>query len=79
MDDLILLHHDREYLEECRHRIEEKLRSQEMELNQKKTMITDIKKPILFLGFQYRLTDTGKVVILADVSKEWSRWSKKGK
>lgn len=69
MDDLILLHHDREYLEECRCRIEEKLRSQEMELNQKKTMITDIKKPILFLGFQYRLTDTGKVVILADPKK----------
>lgn len=69
MDDFILLHHDREYLKECLKRIEERLRLQSMNRNVNKTFIQKISDPILFLGFYYRLTSSGTVVILADPKK----------
>ena len=40
-----------------------------MEINTSKTEIQPITEPILFLGFKYRLTESGKVVILADPRK----------
>lgn len=64
MDDFILMHHDKEYLEMCKQKIIEKLRAIKLEINPKKTVITPIKNGVMFLGFQYRLTDTGKVIML---------------
>lgn len=69
MDDFVLIHHDKEYLESCLEQIKEKLSSYGMEVNEKKTFIQRISKPIKHLGFYFRLTDTGKVVILADPKK----------
>lgn len=66
MDDFILIHESREYLEECRQRIEAELKKLEFELHPKKTKIYEISKPIKFLGFYHQLTDTGKIVILID-------------
>ena len=69
MDDFILLHPDKEYLAFCLKEIRRFLAMQLMEINPIKTEIKHISKPFLFLGFQYRLTETGKVVIFADPKK----------
>lgn len=69
MDDFILIHESREYLEDCIEKIREKLKTRKMETHRKKTKIQKISDPITFLGFVYRLTQTGKVVILADPAK----------
>ena len=69
MDDFILIHHDKEYLRHCLKEIEEMLKRQGMSVSDKKTFIQPISNPIKHLGFIYRLTDTGKVVILADPKK----------
>ena len=69
MDDFTLIHPDREYLERCLEEIKMKLREIDMEVSEKKTYIQPITKPIKHLGFKYRLTDTGKVVVLADSEK----------
>lgn len=62
MDDFILIHEDREYLEKCREEIAKQLEPMGFELHPKKTRIYPIKEGIKYLGFIYRLTDTGKVV-----------------
>ena len=69
MDDFILLHPDRNYLRECLREIESLLAEQKMRISRKKTTIRRISEPIGYLGFLYRLTKTGKVVILADPQK----------
>lgn len=62
MDDFILIHHDKAYLEECRRDIELWLSEMGLRLSEKKTQLAPITQPIPFLGFSFRLTDTGKVV-----------------
>lgn len=62
MDDFILIHEDKEYLEKCLDGISEQLIPLGFELHPKKTRIYPITDGIKFLGFIYRLTDTGKVV-----------------
>ena len=69
MDDFILIHQDKEYLSYCLEEIEKKLSLQEMKCSWEKTFIKPITTPIKVLGFIYRLTPTGKVVILADPAK----------
>ncbi|MCU6685653.1 reverse transcriptase/maturase family protein [Dorea acetigenes] len=61
MDDFYLIHHDKEYLKYCRERIEEKLTEIGLELNPKKTQLYPIRNGIKFLGFHFRMTETGKV------------------
>lgn len=69
MDDFILISREKEHLEHCLRDIEARLKKAKMALNTKKTFIQPISDPILFLGFLFRLTDTGKVVVLADPQK----------
>lgn len=69
MDDFILIHQDEDYLRRCLDGIIDRLRAQGMEVNAKKTLIQPISKPVTYLGFVYRLTPSGKVVILADPAK----------
>lgn len=66
MDDFILIHNDREYLENCLEQIRQELGERGMKVAEEKTFLRPLSEPIKHLGFQYRLTDTGKVVILAD-------------
>lgn len=66
MDDFILIHHDREYLESCREAIREKLAEIRFELHEQKTRIFKLSEGIMFLGFKFKLTETGKVVVLVD-------------
>lgn len=69
MDDFILIHNDKNFLEQCLNEIKEKLKEQGMEINVTKTYIQKLSEPISYLGFVYRLTKSGKVVILADPKK----------
>lgn len=69
MDDFILIHESKEYLENCLAEIRKMLNERYMSINDKKTFIQPISKPVTFLGFDYRLTDTGKVLIFANPKK----------
>lgn len=69
MDDLIMIHESREFLEECMRAIEEELRKIGFETNPKKTRIYPLRDGITFLGFRFCLTETGKVIMFADPKK----------
>lgn len=69
MDDFILLHPDLEYLEHCLLEIKRMLHECRMEINEKKTVTYPVSKPITYLGFMYRLTQTGAVAIFTDPKK----------
>lgn len=69
MDDLIIIHEDRAFLERCVQEVGGKLKQLGFELNPKKTRIFDLKEGITFLGFHYSLTSTGKVLMFADPEK----------
>lgn len=62
MDDMILIHEDKEYLRKCKKEIEKMCKEElKLELNNK-TQIGKVKYGIDFLGFRHILTKTGKVV-----------------
>lgn len=64
MDDLVLIHHDKDYLKECLDKITVNVESLGLKLNAKKTQIFPLKQGINFLGFKFKLTETGKVIRL---------------
>lgn len=66
MDDFILINEDKEYLAEYQKRIAEKLKECGFSLNEKKTKIVPIQDGVMFLGFRFKLTETGKVLMLID-------------
>lgn len=63
MDDFILIDKDKETLQKDLIQIEEKLTNIKLELNKKKTQIRPLSEGIKFLGFKFRLTDTGRVLV----------------
>jgi RNA-directed DNA polymerase len=62
MDDFILIHSDKMYLQYCKGEISDRITSLGLKLNIKKTQIFPLRQGIDFLGFKFRLTPTGKVV-----------------
>lgn len=66
MDDSPHLYHTREEAEHNLEIIKEQLHLIGFELNMKKTKITPLSKGFLFLGFYYRITETGKIVMTLD-------------
>ena len=62
-DDMILIHHDKEYLKKCKEEISKWLIEHSLMMHPKKTQLFRVTQTIRFLGFRYRLTDTGKVVL----------------
>lgn len=69
MDDFLIIHHDRETIEGYLAAIRAKLEGQGMRINESKTFIQKVRDPVMHLGFIYRLTPSGKVVVLADPAK----------
>lgn len=62
MDDMILIHSDKKYLQECKKEIEKYCKEKlKLELNEK-TQIGKVSNGIDFLGFRHILTRTGKVI-----------------
>lgn len=62
MDDFILIHESKEVLLDCLDFIRDELAKLGLKLSAKKTQIFPVTQPIHFLGYSYRLTETGKVV-----------------
>ena len=63
MDDFTLIHHDKEYLKYCLEEIKKRIEPLGVSLNIKKTQLYKLKQGIKFLGFTFKLTDTGKVLM----------------
>lgn len=63
MDDIWILWHDMDELQRWFEIISEKLSELGFELNEKKSHVTKLSKGFLFLGFHYRMTDTGKIIM----------------
>lgn len=63
MDDAIIIHDDPYFLEESCERIRTYLEERRLELHPKKTRIYHISYGIPFLGFTFRITETGKVLM----------------
>jgi len=61
MDDMILVHHNKEYLKYCRERIE-KVANIELNLTlNSKTQVSHLKNGIDFLGFKTILNQNGRI------------------
>ena len=63
MDDFVLIHEDKAHLQLCKEVITDELGKLGLRLSKKKTMICQLRQPLHFLGFSYRLTESGKVVM----------------
>lgn len=63
MDDIIIIWHDIKELQRWLEIIKDKLEKIGFTLNEKKSHIKPLSKRFLFLGFYYKLTETGKVVM----------------
>ena len=69
MDDIMLIGESKEKLEHIKREISEKLAEIGFELHDKKSIIIPLTKEIEFLGFRYRLTATGKIVMILDPNR----------
>lgn len=63
-DDSLTIHHDRKALEQELKVIREWLGTLGLVLNEKKTHIQSISEPFDYLGFTWRMTETGKIVMI---------------
>lgn len=70
MDDFRIISDNLDYLQYCWHDIEDYVSTIGLELNPKTTIV---RNSVSFLGFQYHLTDTGKVIKALDKSKKNSK------
>ena len=61
MDDMIIIHHDKKFLQGVLAGIREECGKLKLELNEK-TQIVPIKNGVEYLGWRFYLTDTGKVI-----------------
>jgi RNA-directed DNA polymerase len=62
MDDGIMIHQSKEYLQECLEKMKEYIRQNlQIEFNEK-TQIVPISQGVDYLGFHFYMTDTGKVI-----------------
>lgn len=77
MDDGVLLHHNKQYLEYCLIEIRNILKKYKLELNEKKTQINSIKNGIDFLGYKYYLKDNKVIMKLRNsTKKKFRKYSK---
>lgn len=63
-DDFLIIHESKEYLKNCLEQIRRKLESYGFTLHDKKTAIRKLSNGFTFLGFNYRVTETGKIIML---------------
>lgn len=62
MDDRIVIHHDKEFLQKLLKEITDIALSLGIHINRKKTQIIKLTRPFTFLKTRYRLTPTGKLI-----------------
>ena len=64
MDDFMIISSDKDYLERCVESVRDYLTGLGFRLHPEKTRIFPLHEGIEFLGFRFRLTETGKVLML---------------
>jgi len=64
MDDFVIISSDKGYLEHCKDAIAQQLYGIGLSYNEKKTSIYPLSDGIMFLGFRFRLTKDGKVLMI---------------
>ena len=75
MDDIILIHHDKEYLEYSLDKIIDELKKYKLEINTKKTIIDNINNGISFLGYRFYIINNKVIMKLGNKTKK--RFKKK--
>lgn len=70
MDDFVLISESKDNLQMARERIQSFLEDRELRLSTKKTQIFPITQPMMFLGFSYKLWNTGRVTLKYPRGKE---------
>lgn len=63
MDDILILHHEYAELSRILEEIKTKLHEIGFEVHKEKTQITPLSKGFTFLGFNYRITSSGKILM----------------
>ena len=63
MDDFMIIHPDRDYLENCVQAVTAFLKNLKFIINPEKTKIFPLSEGINYLGFFFRMTETGKVLM----------------
>lgn len=63
MDDILVVHQDKDELLNILSDIEEQLDELGFSVHKDKTHITPVSKGFVFLGFEYRMTSTGKILM----------------
>lgn len=66
MDDFVLISKSKEELLNSLKMIKVELAKVECTISEKKTEITTLKQGVMFLGFKFRITDTGKVLMIVN-------------
>ena len=66
MDDMVLISDNHRQLQDWLEAIAEKLKELKLEVHPTKTRITTLRNGVMWLGYHYRLTGTGKVVMTID-------------
>lgn len=70
MDDFVLIHKDKQYLEHCLKKIKEFLLKYKLEISDKKTKIDSIKNGIDFLGYRFYINDNKVIMKLRNRTKK---------
>ena len=79
MDDFVLFHEDKNYLLQCKQEIIKRLAALGLSINTKKTCVQKMGSGIHFLGFSFRITESGKVVktvLKKNIKKEKTKLKK---
>lgn len=66
MDDFLAIFHTKEEAESFLHELYEYIIGLGFSINEKKTLVYPLSDGIQFLGFRFRLSDTGKTIMLID-------------
>lgn len=61
MDDFVLIHHDKEYLQQCRNNINEKLQAIGLQLNNK-TALYPLRQGVKILQWRFIISDSGRII-----------------
>ncbi len=71
MDDFVIMHNDLNYLKECQKIIAEKLKKEYLlDINEKKTYISNSQKGFTFLGYTYKVIHNKVIIKVARSNRE---------
>ena len=70
MDDIIIIHHNYNYLVEIKNKIEEELNNTyKLKVNKKKTFITNNINGFTFLGYRFRVINNKTIINISNSTK----------